>query len=129
MQSEKPRVLGIEGGGTKTEWALVADGVLLDRGVLAASNLKLTSDETLANLFSVMPGEVTHVGAFLAELKSSLDEADTDSTSLKLLLAKMLPEYKPFLPTPPPRRLPEVAPAPQPSLVRRGTFGPALRAI
>ena len=73
MQSEKPRVLGIEGGGTKTEWALVADGVLLDRGVLAGSNLKLSSDEMLAHLFSVLPGEVTHVGAFLAGAATEAD--------------------------------------------------------
>jgi N-acetylmuramic acid 6-phosphate etherase len=66
MQSEKPRILGIEGGGTKTEWVLVVDGVPLDRGVLAGSNLKLVTDDFLAHLFSVLPRGATHVGTFLA---------------------------------------------------------------
>ena len=66
MPSEKPRILGIDGGGTKTEWVLVEDGALVRRGVLAQSNLRLNTDEQLAQLFAVMPREVSHVGAFLA---------------------------------------------------------------
>ncbi len=69
MQSAK-RVLGIEGGGTKTEWALVewsgGAQTVLERGSLPASNLKLTGDQALAGIFGVLPREVTHVGAYLA---------------------------------------------------------------
>ncbi|HEX8296234.1 MAG TPA: N-acetylmuramic acid 6-phosphate etherase [Chthoniobacteraceae bacterium] len=69
MESPK-RILGIEGGGTKTEWLVLAvqpDGFRIEaRGSLPASNLRLTSDEALRQLFSVLPREVTHVGAFLA---------------------------------------------------------------
>lgn len=73
MQSEKPRVLGIEGGGTKTEWVLLDSGVLIDRGVLPASNLQLISDSALAQLFEVLPRDVTHVGVFLAGTASADD--------------------------------------------------------
>jgi len=69
MQSAK-RVLGVEGGGTKTEWIQVAfrDGeqTIVGEGRLPASNLKLISDQNLLSLFSVMPKDVTHVGVFLA---------------------------------------------------------------
>src|SRR5687767_9560165 len=69
MQSAK-RVLGVEGGGTKTEWVHVAirdDGEeLLGEGRLTASNLKLITDDALRALFSVLPKDVTHVGVYLA---------------------------------------------------------------
>jgi len=66
MESPK-RILGIEGGGTKTDWVLLDDaGTILQQGALSASNLRLISDEALAQLFSVLPHEVTHVGAYLA---------------------------------------------------------------
>src|SRR3954464_11470050 len=65
------RVLGIEGGGTKTEWVLArptdAGGwEVLQHGMLPASNMKLTSDAQLAALFSVLPGDAMQVGIFLA---------------------------------------------------------------
>ncbi|HEX8312581.1 MAG TPA: N-acetylmuramic acid 6-phosphate etherase, partial [Chthoniobacteraceae bacterium] len=67
------RVLGIEGGGTKTEWVLLADGQSVGEGSLPASNLKLISDEALLRLFAVMP-DATHVGAFLAGCATPEDE-------------------------------------------------------
>lgn len=73
MQSEKPRVLGIEGGGTKTEWVLLESGVPVDRGVLPASNLQLTPDPALGQLFDVLPRDVTDVGVFLAGTSSAED--------------------------------------------------------
>ncbi len=73
MPSEKPRILGIDGGGTKTEWVVVEDGVEAKRGVLAQSNLRLNSDEQLAQLFAVMPHDVSHVGAFLAACATEED--------------------------------------------------------
>ncbi len=66
MESPKS-ILGIEGGGTKTEWVLLAgDGSVLRQGAMAASNLRLITDEALTRLFSVLPAEADHVGAFLA---------------------------------------------------------------
>jgi N-acetylglucosamine kinase-like BadF-type ATPase len=59
-------VLGIEGGGTKTEWVLLTGGEVAEQGMLPAANLKLLPDDALARLFSVLPGEVGRVGAFLA---------------------------------------------------------------
>ena len=60
-------VLGIEGGGTKTEWALVdGEGHAARSGTLPAANLRLIGDEDLMDLLRVLPGEATHVGVFLA---------------------------------------------------------------
>ncbi len=72
------RVLGVEGGGTKTEWLLAeagADGTLriIRAGVLSAANLKLIDDEGLRDLLSVLDSEATHVGAFLAGCASAAD--------------------------------------------------------
>jgi len=64
------RILGIEGGGTKTEWVLLSEDdagqTELARGVLPAANLRLITDDSLARLFSVLPRDPTHVGVFLA---------------------------------------------------------------
>ena len=74
MESPK-RILGIEGGGTKTDWVVVADGVIVGRGKLPGSNLRLSSDATLAALFSALPHDVTHVGVFLAGCATEEDRA------------------------------------------------------
>lgn len=65
---ERPkRILGLEGGGTKTTWVLLSgDGAVLREGVLPAANLRLISNEALAQLLSVLPSDATHVGVFLA---------------------------------------------------------------
>jgi len=69
MESPK-RILGIEGGGTKTEWVLLTGEAdqyrILRRGVLPASNLKLTTDDGLRGLFAALPRDVSHAGVFLA---------------------------------------------------------------
>ena len=78
MESPK-RILGIEGGGTKTEWVLLTgeadEHKLLSQGTLAAANLRLITDEALARLFSVLPGDATHVGVFLAGCATEEDRA------------------------------------------------------
>jgi N-acetylmuramic acid 6-phosphate etherase len=72
------RVLGIEGGGTKTDWVLIeAEGerqTVRESGQLASSNMRLTDDAQLTRLFSVLPQDVTHVGAFLAGCATEDDE-------------------------------------------------------
>ena len=74
MESPK-RILGIEGGGTKTDWVLLGgDGAVLGQGSLAASNLQLITNEALLRLFSVLPREATHVGAFLAGCATEADQ-------------------------------------------------------
>ena len=69
MESPK-RVLGIEGGGTKTDWVVIEHDAgrrtIVERGKLPGSNLRLTSDETLGHLFAALPRDVSHVGVFLA---------------------------------------------------------------
>jgi N-acetylmuramic acid 6-phosphate etherase len=66
MPSEKPLVLGIDGGGTKTEWVLMEGESPVERGVLPQGNLRLNTDAQMTQLFSVLPREASHVGAFLA---------------------------------------------------------------
>ena len=76
MESSK-RILGIEGGGTKTEWVLLAGEAgkqrVLRNGTLPASNMRLTSDAGLRGLFGVMPRDVTNVGVFLAGCATAED--------------------------------------------------------
>ena len=68
------RVLGIEGGGTKTEWLLVDEaGGSTRSGVLQAANLRLVTDDTLEQLFRVLPPDPTHVGVFLAGCATASD--------------------------------------------------------
>ena len=74
MESPK-RVLGIEGGGTKTDWLLLSDGEVVSRGQLPGSNLRLTSDETLGHLLAALPQDVSHVGVFLAGCGTEEDRA------------------------------------------------------
>ncbi len=68
------RVLGVEGGGTKTEWALLDEnGNELRGGALPAANLRLIGDADLLSLLSVLPAEATHVGVFLAGCADAAD--------------------------------------------------------
>lgn len=80
-------MLGVDGGGTKTEWALLAgDGALLKSGVLPPANLRLIDDAALARMFELLPPEATHVGAFLAGCAD-----DVDRTRLRRLLETRWP--------------------------------------
>lgn len=90
MESPK-RILGIEGGGTKTEWVVIngGDGTVITQGSLPASNLRLIADQALIELFSVMPSDVDAVGAFLAGC--ALEE---DRTRLRSLVAARWPNAR-----------------------------------
>ncbi|HEX4084894.1 MAG TPA: N-acetylmuramic acid 6-phosphate etherase [Chthoniobacteraceae bacterium] len=74
-ESVSPKlVLGIEGGGTKTEWALLDEaGRLLKKGALPAANLRLISDADLLELLRVLPQDATHTGVFLAGCATAED--------------------------------------------------------
>ena len=73
MTGEK--ILGIEGGGTKTAWALVSDGAIIESGKLPPSNLRLTPPDQIAKIFRVLPREVDRVGVFLAGCATEEDRA------------------------------------------------------
>jgi N-acetylmuramic acid 6-phosphate etherase len=64
------RILGVEGGGTKTAWILVqrvAEGLrVIDQGKLPPSNFRLTPPDRLRSIFRQLPQEVDRVGMFLA---------------------------------------------------------------
>lgn len=74
--SRPKRILGIEGGGTKTDWVLLGGtGAVLTSGQLPAANLKLISEKDLLALLRVLPNDVTDVGLFLAGCVSPEDAA------------------------------------------------------
>jgi len=64
------RILGVEGGGTKTAWVLVErDGAelrILDQGKLPPSNFRLVTLDRLRTVFSKLPKQIDRAGVFLA---------------------------------------------------------------
>ena len=70
------RILGVEGGGTKTAWALVETvaGVgdpgwqahVLEQGKLPPSNFRLTTPERLRTILAELPKQIDRAGIFLA---------------------------------------------------------------
>jgi N-acetylmuramic acid 6-phosphate etherase len=72
------RILGVEGGGTKTAWALVEtvapqarddpgwEARILEQGKLPPSNFRLTAPERLHAILAELPKEVDRAGIFLA---------------------------------------------------------------
>ncbi len=80
MAGPECRILGVEGGATKTEWVLLerrgGAEELVDRGRLPASNFVLTPRGELERLLRQLPRDVGRVGVFLAgcgaELRAEL---------------------------------------------------------
>src|SRR5207245_7406160 len=71
------RILGVEGGGTKTAWVLVERTVaepgeagpqlrILDQGKLPPSNFRLEMPDRLKAIFRELPWEIDRAGIFLA---------------------------------------------------------------
>jgi N-acetylmuramic acid 6-phosphate etherase len=64
------KILGVEGGGTKTAWVLVESAGnelrILDQGKLPASNFRLVSLDRLRTVFSELPKQIDRAGVFLA---------------------------------------------------------------
>jgi N-acetylmuramic acid 6-phosphate etherase len=68
------RILGVEGGGTKTAWVLVetvadtpgSEFRILKQGKLQASNFRLTAPERLRTIFAELPKQIDRAGVFLA---------------------------------------------------------------
>ena len=73
-------ILGVEGGGSKTDWVLVRNknGIssVIENGQLPAANFILITEEHLRDLLlRQMPNEVDRVGVFLAGCKTKDDRA------------------------------------------------------
>jgi N-acetylmuramic acid 6-phosphate etherase len=66
----REKILGVEGGGTKTAWVLVErdDNELriLDQGKLPPSNFRLATPDRLRAIFRELPKEINRAGVFLA---------------------------------------------------------------
>lgn len=69
------KILGIEGGGTKTAWALVSNDTILESGKLPPSNLRLTPLPQIRHLFRRLPQSADRVGVFLAGCATEKDHA------------------------------------------------------
>jgi N-acetylmuramic acid 6-phosphate etherase len=70
MPENEKHVLGVEGGGSKTNWVFLKQSEtkseLIESGELPSSNLKLTSRTQLTQMLQLLPSDATDVGIFLA---------------------------------------------------------------
>jgi N-acetylmuramic acid 6-phosphate etherase len=73
----KQIILGIDGGATKTDWALceTTSHALrpVEEGRLGPGSMKLLDPEALRRLLAVLPRQVSHVGVFLAGCATEQD--------------------------------------------------------
>src|SRR5213082_3312115 len=87
------KILGVEGGGTKTAWVLVERAgnelCVLDQGKLPPANLRLATPGELQAIFSELPKEITSAGIFLAGCGT-----EDDRQSLTRLCAEIWPQAK-----------------------------------
>src|ERR1041385_8094252 len=91
--SGQEKILGVEGGGTKTAWVFVEregnELRIVDQGKLPPSNLRLTPPERLRGIFSELPKEIARAGIFLAGCATA-----EDRQSLGALCAEVWPGAK-----------------------------------
>ena len=87
------KILGVEGGGTKTAWILVersGDELnILDQGKLLSSNFRLATPDRLRAIFSELPKQTDRAGVFLAGCGTA-----EDRHSLSNLCAEIWPGAK-----------------------------------
>jgi N-acetylmuramic acid 6-phosphate etherase len=93
------RILGVEGGGTKTAWVLVEavtsgsdagkEFRIVDQGKLPPSNLRLTAPERLREILAELPKQVDYAGVFLAGCGT-----EEDRRSLVLICRDIWPNAK-----------------------------------
>jgi N-acetylmuramic acid 6-phosphate etherase len=87
------KILGVEGGGTKTSWVLVERGEnelrVLDQGKLPPANFRLATPDQLRSMFGELPKEITRAGVFLAGCGT-----EEDRQSLRRLCAEVWPQAK-----------------------------------
>jgi N-acetylmuramic acid 6-phosphate etherase len=84
MPSHLLRVLGIDGGGTKTDWVLVENGVSTAHGRLPPANLRLIEDDALRALFSALPREIEAAGIYLAGCATPADRARVEALARQI---------------------------------------------
>jgi len=86
------KILGVEGGGTKTAWVLVerdgADLRILNQGKLPPSNFRLVTPDRLRTIFSELPKQIDRAGVFLAGC------ALEDQPALSHICAEIWPSAK-----------------------------------
>src|SRR5438128_8548547 len=87
------KILGVEGGGTKTSWVLVerAENELrvLDQGKLPPANFRLATPDQLRAMFNELPKEIARAGIFLAGCGT-----EEDRQSLTRICAEIWPQAK-----------------------------------
>src|SRR5438552_2980675 len=87
------KILGVEGGGTKTAWILVersGDELnIVDQGTLPSSNFRLATPDRLRAIFSELPKQINRAGVFLAGCGTA-----EDRHSLSNLCAEIWPSVK-----------------------------------
>jgi N-acetylmuramic acid 6-phosphate etherase len=87
------KILGVEGGGTKTAWVLVSrtggELQILDQGKLPPSNFRLATPERLRLIFRELPKEIGRAGVFLAGCGTA-----EDRRSLSKICAETWPQAK-----------------------------------
>src|SRR5260370_30784675 len=89
----REKILGVEGGGTKTGWVLVErddkELRILAQGRLPPANFRLETPHRLRAIFRELPREIDRAGIFLADCVTSQAQQ-----SLVRLSAEMLPNTK-----------------------------------
>jgi len=91
------RILGVEGGGTKTAWVLVetvadmpsSEFRIVEQGKLPPSNFRLTTPERLRAILAELPKQVDRAGVFLAGCAT-----EEDRRSLKEICLEIWPNAK-----------------------------------
>src|SRR5213595_2021646 len=95
------RILGVEGGGTKTAWILVEPVAptgrddpgwefhVIDQGKLPPSNFRLTTPERLRVIFAELPKQIDRAGVFLAGCAT-----EEDRCALKQMCLEIWPNAK-----------------------------------
>jgi N-acetylmuramic acid 6-phosphate etherase len=92
-EKQEQLILGVEGGGSKTDWVLVrtsgGESKIIESGQLPAANFILISEEHLRALLLQVPNEVDRVGVFLAGCKT-----DEDRVRLRKISESVWPKAK-----------------------------------
>jgi len=88
------RILGVEGGGTKTAWVLVetvagADAAscefrVIEQGKLPPSNFRLTTPDRLRGILSELPRQIDRAGVFLAGCRTAEDRRSLEQICLEM---------------------------------------------
>ena len=72
-------ILGVEGGGTKTDWILVQkkgnSTLIVEEGQLPPTNFRLITEPQLLETLRLMPTQISKVGVFLAGCITSDDRS------------------------------------------------------